>query len=235
MKVVFVGMGGTNSWLARPLLKAMNSLNRDGSNTVTIIDGDKYDSGNFERQEFSLSNLSVNKAEAKAKELKPEFTNMQITAVSKYLSQKDVDYYIQDGDIVMVAVDCMKTRKVIDDHAKTLNNVLLISMGNEMMDGDVFVYCKVDGKELTPSLQIDHPEISNAKQPSRSEMSCEQIAALPSGGQLIFANLQAATLGLAMFWKFMADTELLTKSNPIDVRGAYFDNSKFKMVPVTIN
>ena len=234
MKILFVGMGGTNTYTARPLLRYFNTLDIPDKEVI-FMDGDSYDIGNMNRQDFNPDHVSVNKAEAKVRELKQDFPNMLLTAVPEYLSEKSMDYYITNDMVVMVAVDCMKTRRLIDERAQQLENVLVISMGNELIDGDAFVYCRVNGKEITPSIQKGHPEISTAKEPTRSEMSCEQIAAMPSGGQLIFANAQSGIMGATMFWKFMVATEFLTKEAKVEYRGAYFDVDQMKVRPVTFN
>ena len=150
-----------------------------------------------------------------------------------YLDESNLDYHVEDGDLVMLAVDCMKTRRLVDEYAKTLNNILVISMGNELTDGDVQIYCRVGGVDITPSIQDGHPEVSTADNPTRSEMSCEQIAAMPSGGQLIFANLQAATVGVSSAWKFLTDTDFLKKATAPDYRGAYFDVASLRVRPIT--
>lgn len=234
MKVLFVGMGGTNTQAAQPLLRYLNTLNPK-IEEVIIIDGDKFDSDNRTRQDFEPNHISVNKAEAKASELQNKFPELLITSIPEYLHEDDISYYITDNVIVMLAVDCMKTRKLVDNHAKTLKNILIVSMGNEMTDGDAFFYCKVNGKEISPSIQIGHPEISRATQLTRSEMTCEEIAAMPSGGQLIFANLQSGGIGATIVWKVLTETKMLTEPANLEYRGAYFDINTMRMRPVPIN
>lgn len=232
MKFVFVGMGGTNTFVLRPLLMYLNSSEIEDKDVV-VIDGDHYDTGNLERQDFNPKMISVNKAEAKVEEFKSMFPDVVINAVPEYLRKDEIDYYIEDGDVVLLAVDCLMTRKLVDDHCNTLDNILLVSMGNELSDGDIQVCCRVQGENLTPSIQKGHPEISNALNITRSEMSCEEMAAMPSGGQLIFANLTAATSGVNAVWKILKDTEYLTKKAEFKFRGAYFDVSLLKVRPIT--
>ena len=232
MKFIFIGMGGTNSLAIRPFLMFLNSTEIPNKE-VLIIDGDSYESKNLERQDFNPLFINKNKAETKAKEFKSLFPGIIVKAVPKYIDEDSVDYHIVAGDVVFLAVDCLKTRKLVDDFAQTLSNILIVSMGNEMTDGDVQVFCKVNGEVLTPSIQDGHPEISKATVKSRSKMSCEEIAALPSGGQLIFANLQAATAGISIAWGILMATDfLMTPTIPL-TRGVYFDIQLMKMRPVT--
>lgn len=232
MKFVFIGMGGTNSLALRPFLMYLNSLDLPDKEVI-IIDGDSYERSNLERQDFNPSFISVNKATAKAEEFKHVFPAISISGESRYLDESNLDYYIEEGSVVMMAVDCLKTRKLVDNYAQTLKNILVVSMGNELSDGDVHFICKVNNKLVTPSIQDDHPEISEAHNKTRSEMSCEEIAAMPSGGQLVFANLQAATAGVSAMWKILDSTKFLTQDATIEHRGAYFDVPSLKMRPVT--
>lgn len=231
MRVIFAGMGGTGTFAVRPFLMYLAST-RKTDIEVIIIDGDAYDVGNTERQDFDPALVGENKALAKAHEMSEIFPNIPINAVDDYLNEENMDYYIADGDVVMLAVDCPRTRSLVDEIAQTLDNILIISMGNEMVDGDIQVSCRVNGENLSPSIREDHPEIADAKNRTRSEMSCEEMAATPSGGQLIFANLQSAVMGVSSAWKFLKETEFLTQQKPVEYRGAYFDVESMKVRPV---
>jgi len=232
MNFVFIGMGGTNSLLIRPFLMFLKPKDISPKKVV-IIDGDNYSVDNLTRQDFNPDFVNVNKAEAKAQEFSKLFPEFQISAYPEYLDESNVSYYVQDGDTVLMAVDCMKTRKVVDNYCLGLENTLLISMGNEMQDGDAHFMCRVHGEFISPSIQLDHPEIANAEDRSRSEMSCEEIAALPSGGQLIIANLMSAITGMSIAWTCLEKTDFLRHTAQLKYRGAYFDAGELKMRPVT--
>jgi hypothetical protein len=73
----------------------------------------------------------------------------------------------------------------------------LISGGNEFTDGNVQLYVRRGGQDLTPDLCKYHPEIANPDDRLPTEMSCEELA--QSDPQLYFTNLGVATL---MCWTF---------------------------------
>ena len=80
---------------------------------------------------------------------------------------------------------------------KNLKDVTLISGGNDLTDGNVQIYIRKDGVDLTPDLCAYHPEIANPDDKLPEEMSCEELA--ESEPQLYFTNLGVATI---MCWAF---------------------------------
>jgi len=86
---------------------------------------------------------------------------------------------------------------LINDRALQLNNLIIISGGNEFTDGNVQIFIRKDGSNVTPSLTDYHPEIEEADDKSPEEMSCEELS--KSEPQLLFTNLMAATLMCCSF------------------------------------
>jgi hypothetical protein len=66
-----------------------------------------------------------------------------------------------------------------------------------MTDGNVQLYVRKGGVDLTPDLCAYHPEIANPDDKLPDEMSCEELS--KSEPQLYFTNLGVATL---MCWMF---------------------------------
>jgi hypothetical protein len=86
---------------------------------------------------------------------------------------------------------------IVSNYCKELQDVTLISGGNEFTDGNVQIYVRKEGKDLTPDLCAYHPEIANPDDKLPEEMSCEELS--NSDPQLYFTNLGVATL---MCWSF---------------------------------
>ncbi len=86
-------------------------------------------------------------------------------------------------------------------YASTLKNVVLISGGNELTDGNVQLYVRREGVDLTPKLTDYHPEIENPTDKSPDEMSCQELE--ESSPQLLFTNMSVATLMCQVFYNFM--------------------------------
>ena len=80
----------------------------------------------------------------------------------------------------------------------TLDDIVVISGGNELTDGNVILFIKQDGKKVTANLDEYHPEIANPKDKHPDELSCEDQ--LKINPQILFMNLQIATLMLVTFY-----------------------------------
>lgn len=192
-KIVVVGLGGVGSILIERLCRFLN-YSHDNKVTIRLVDGDHYELKNYERQEFYQIG---NKAEIKAIELSNKFKAIDLNSCDEFVTPDNISHIIHDGDIVFICVDNHKSRMIISNYSKTLRNVTIISGGNEFTDGNVQVYVRKDGKDLTPDLCKYHPEIANPDDKLPTEMSCEELAA--SEPQLYFTNLGVATI---MCWAF---------------------------------
>jgi len=190
---VVVGLGGVGSILINRLGRFFN-YNDDLEVGLLLVDGDEYEPKNFERQEFTQMG---NKAEAKASELEIKFPEIIVDSYDAYINETNTAEVIKEGDVVFLCVDNHKTRNIISNYCKKLKNVTLISGGNEFTDGNVQIYIRREGVDLTPDLGAYHPEIANPEDQLPDEMSCEELA--NADPQLYFTNLGVATL---MCWAF---------------------------------
>lgn len=193
MKIVIIGLGGVGSILCEKVCRFINYGGFEDPE-VLLVDGDQYEPKNFERQEFTKVG---NKADVKADELEVKFRNIGFNTFEEYINEANVDSVIQEGNVVFICVDNHKSRMVINNYCKNLQDVTLISGGNELTDGNAQLYVKRGGEELTPDLCAYHPEIANPDDKLPDEMSCEELSV--SEPQLYFANLGVATL---MCWLF---------------------------------
>lgn len=198
MKIVIVGLGGIGSHLVRPLCRYMCET-QEGELFVVLIDGDTFELRNESRQEF---NEFGNKAEVLARELSGKYHQISITSKPWYVSEDNVYLAINNGDIVFSCVDNHATRKLLSDRCGELDDVALISGGNDYIDGNVQVFIRSNGEDITPSITHFHPEIDNPQDKNPSEMSCEELAQSGSP-QLIFTNLLASAWMLTVFWNIL--------------------------------
>lgn len=192
-QIVIIGLGGIGSILCDKISRFSN-FKKDQETSITLVDGDYYEEKNFERQDFfSLGN----KASVKASELKSRYENIEFKDIPYFIDETIVDKVITEGDTVFLAVDNHKTRKLVSDYAKNLKDITIISGGNDLTDGNVQIYVRKGGENLTPSLTDYHPEIENPEDKLPNEMSCEELQ--NSEPQLFFTNLGVATI---MCWSF---------------------------------
>jgi len=201
--ITIVGLGGIGSILSNVISKFVsNKMQNDEINiNLNLIDGDEYEIKNKDRQEFSRYG---NKAESKMNELKEKYFNINFKDYNLFIDEENISKIIKNEDVVFLAVDNHKTRKIVSDYATNkLEDVIIISGGNELEDGNVQLYVKKGGKEITPSLTDYHPEIKNPVDKHPNEMSCEELQ--NSEPQLYFTNLGVATYMAFTFYNVLND------------------------------
>ena len=156
-----------------------------------------------------------NKAEVKASELELKFPEIRVDSYDAYINETNTAEVIKEGDVVFISVDNHKTRNIVSNYCKVLKDVTLISGGNELTDGNVQIYIRQGGKDLTPDLCAYHPEIANPIDQLPDEMSCEELA--NADPQLYFTNLGVATLMCWAFYKSIIKGQIDQQSE------VYFD------------
>jgi molybdopterin/thiamine biosynthesis adenylyltransferase len=192
----FIGMGGIGTALAPFACRYLNFECKEDCR-VTFIDGDGYEKKNETRQRFKTTG---NKAKVSAEEFAVEFENISFRSVKEFVTPKNIASIINEGDTILMGVDNHAARKLVSDYCKTLNNVVLISGGNELTDGNVQVYIRKDGKDVTASLTKFHPEIENPADKNPGEMSCEERAKQPSSRQILVTNMGVAWRMFNALW-----------------------------------
>lgn len=197
-----VGCGGIGTWLLSPLCTYL-SYQSGKESSVHLIDGDDFEDRNRERQLFDAIG---NKADVKANELRDKFPSIFFSTTSDFLTTVNIPMLVKDGDIVMCCVDNHATRKLISDHCeKFLENVVLISGGNDYTDGNVQVFIRKDGKNLTqPVASMYHPEIQNPEDKNPGEaQGCMDL--LPGEPQLVITNNLVAAHMLCALYGVLTD------------------------------
>jgi len=203
MKIKVIGAGGIGTALLPPLVRFLNYQLKSEDEAystekvvLTIIDGDCYEMKNKVRQSFHRFG---NKAEVAAEKLREDFPDIDIKSRNEFITSSSVEYLIQENDIVFMCVDNHKTRKNVSDFCGDLDNVVLISGGNEYSDGNIMVYIRKDGEDVSlPLTNKYHPEILDPQDKSPDEISCGE--AVESEPQLVFMNLMIAALMLNAFY-----------------------------------
>ena len=206
-KVVILGLGGTGSILAPLLARYLFSEKFTGR--LILVDGDIYSDTNSNRQIFSALHIGKNKAEYQAMVLVSHLPDLepQIEVIDRYIGEDDAALLVEDGTIVVNCSDNFAARKIIEDNMDKCNDAIHICCGNDLFTGQVQVHSRIDGKDITPSIYQRSPNF-NSLVGDRSKMSCEEMAALPGGGQLITANATSAILALNMFVQCTSDEKL---------------------------
>ena len=216
MNIKIIGLGGIGSILSDSICRFLNYSIQQEIN-VLLIDGDEYEGKNLERQLFSHFDK---KAISKCRELKNKYDRLLISELPQFINQNNIEI-IGKGDIVFLCVDNHKTRKIVSDYCSTLDDIILISGGNELIDGNVQIYIRQNGKDITPSLTKYHPEIENYNDKLPNEMSCEELE--KSEPQLFFTNMMVACFMCSAFYNILQSSIFNENNKPFKISEAYFD------------
>jgi molybdopterin/thiamine biosynthesis adenylyltransferase len=194
LEIKAIGIGGIGCALLPFLCRYLQYAGERAR--LTLIDGDRFERANAPRQSFGRLG---NKAEVKALELAQEFEALSFRAAPEYVDADNLRRLIVEGDTVFLMVDNHASRLLVDRHAATLDDLTLISGGNDYEDGNIQVYLRREGLDLTPRLARYHPEIARPQDRHPAELSCEELMAA-GAPQLLFTNLMVASLMLNAFY-----------------------------------
>ncbi len=220
INIKIIGLGGIGTMLTGPLSRYIQYM-RASEKCMTFIDGDAFEFKNQDRQDFLEMG---NKAAVKARELSEIFQDIIYEDISEYVTLGNIESIINDGDFIFLCVDNHATRKMVSDYVRRLDNIILISGGNEYTNGNVQIYIRKEGSDITPTLTAYHPEIERPEDKNPADMSCEELA--QSEPQLIFTNLTVATI---MCWAFY--TIMTLKVEPTTSSEIYFDIETMSVRP----
>jgi hypothetical protein len=210
-RIKVVGIGGIGSSLVSYLARYLWSQDaRSLDIALDLIDGDHYELKNKERMLFPMSQGFVSKPVAKATELAREFGDrLLVRPIAEYVSQQNVGTLVRENDIVFLAVDNFRTRKLVSDHCQHLTHVLLFSGGNDGVEngqggtaGNIQIYERVKDKGLFNAITRFHPEIALPDDKAPFELSCEELAQ-NGAPQLLFTNLAVASALCNAFYSWL--------------------------------
>src|SRR5438270_8419136 len=148
LEITVIGLGGIGSWLA-PILARYVEHRPGARSRMTLVDGDVYERPNGARQHFTGFG---NKARKTAEALSRQYERLSVRAVESYVTANNVQTLIGEGAVVFLAVDNHATRKLVSDRCAGLQDVILLSGGNELTDGNVQVFVRRQGMSVTQAL-----------------------------------------------------------------------------------
>jgi molybdopterin/thiamine biosynthesis adenylyltransferase len=202
LKVKVIGCGGIGGCLLPVLCRVLNYGSAEYSFDevdIHLIDGDIYEERNRDRQAFRDRG---NKADINMKMLEEDYPNLFFRTHPTYVDETNIGMLIEDDDVVFLCVDNHKTRHLVTRFCEDeLQNVVLISGGNNLATGNVQVFIRKDGWNQTAPLDQHHPEISapEDKHPSEVEVREGCLEEAVADPQLLIANNFAAALMLNAF------------------------------------
>jgi molybdopterin/thiamine biosynthesis adenylyltransferase len=194
LDIKVIGIGGIGCALLPHLARYLQA--RGEAARLTLVDGDAFELRNGDRQAFPELG---NKARVKAAELARQFERLSLRAIPEFITPENVARILRPGGIIFLAVDNHKTRRLVSEQCQGLEEVVLISGGNEYTDGNVQIYVRRGGRDVTLPLTRFHPEIADPADRSPHEMSCDELAR-EAAPQLLFTNLAVASAMLNAFY-----------------------------------
>lgn len=221
-----IGLGGIGSAVAQALVQFLSSTSSPCS--LWLVDGDVYQEANRSRVRFEASE---NKALSKANELsRLAGSPLTILPVVSYVTPRNVRRIVEEDNVIFLCVDNHATRRLVSNRCQKLENVLLLSGGNDGVEngrsgtfGNVMVYLRREGRDATNPLTRFHPEIARPSDRRPDELGCAALAQ-SSAPQLLFTNLAVASAMLGTFYGWLTGSP--------ECEEVYLDIGRAKMTPV---
>ena len=175
-KVLVVGAGGLGS----PVLLYLAAA---GVGTIGIIDNDKVEISNIQRQIiYNIHDIRKSKSLTATNKLKKINSDIKIVTYTKRLTKSNINNIVKKFDIIADGSDNFKTRFLINDYCLK-NKKILVSGAINKFDGHIYTFNFL--KKNTPCLRCFMPKI-----PNNNEENCERDGILgPIAG--IIGSIQA--------------------------------------------
>ena len=191
-KYFVIGCGGVGSWLA-PALCLLRSPQE-----VTLVDGDKLEKKNLNRQLFTENDIGDYKANALAEKY-------GCTSIPRWYSLGDMEHDV--GDWIFCCVDNNPARMAVLAAADE-QGAYAIFAANETTSSEAYYYRRA-WKDTALDPRVYYPEMmeDRSNDPRDGAIGCTGEAQ-EQNRQLVTANLSAASLALNLFvvWGIKAQT-----------------------------
>ncbi len=162
-KVLIIGVGG----LGCPLLLYLAS---SGINNIGIVDHDKIELGNLNRQIlFDNSDLGKYKVYQAKERIRKIYNQIKIKTFNIKITKKNIKSVLKEYEIICDGTDNFNTRLLINDYCKKSKKIL-ISAAISKFDGHLF---KFNFKKKIPCFRCFMPQ-----QPVQ-EMNCDVEGIFP--------------------------------------------------------
>jgi len=112
----------------------------------------------------------------------------------------------------------------LSDALLRLRNGLLLSAGNDLTDGNVQVFQRQNGRNISPPLDKYHDEIRYPQDVNPAQLSCDELSRQPQSAQVLMANFTAAALLLNAYYA-------ITSVERLHYAEVYFDILKNAVNP----
>lgn len=123
LNIIIIGLGGVGGY-------TLESLVRSGVKNITIVDGDKIESSNINRQIISnKNNIGNYKTEEWKKRINNINEKMNLTIINKFITLEDIKDKLNKYDFIIDACDDVKLKIDLIKYAKINKLNIISSMG----------------------------------------------------------------------------------------------------------
>lgn len=189
---IVIGAGGTGSWLTPKLVRMKES--------VTLMDGDRFEKKNLDRQLFNERDIGQNKAEALARLYATK--ELTIKAIPEYFSAGSLT--LSASDVLWCCADNHTCRREVLTSCDLYGCSAIIG-ANEFSDAEAYFYCpRFRGGPNDP--RVFYPEIlTDHSGDPLSPVGC--VEAAQANAQLVIANDWASGLMLHLWFCHVKNRE----------------------------
>lgn len=196
MKLYIIGAGGTASYLLPVLAR---TLTRDCPvDELVIIDRDKLEEKNVERQLYEYKDVGKSKAEVLAEAIAP-FSDVPVTFINEWFTE---NFEMEPNSFVISCTDNHPARLALLNVCDVTGSQAVIC-GNETFSADAYYY-NPGFKDTLLDPRVRYPAIITDKADDPTRPPCNDADALADNPQLAAANSMSANFGmhLAQLWLF---------------------------------
>lgn len=190
LNCIIIGAGGVTSYLIPVLLRSFTG-------TIHIMDADRLEERNLDRQLFGAEHIGITKSLAL---MTRDAT--RIRAYNAFLSENNFNFLgeaIASVDVILCCADNHEARKNVLAMSDKFRIPAIIA-GNEYFDNEAFFYLP-DWKDSDKDPRVQHPEILTNT--AGSPLHCQQEQEYQP--QLAIANFCAAGKILSLLWRRFSD------------------------------
>lgn len=194
--IYLIGCGGVASWLLPALVKLMRLF--DNPPVIHLVDGDKLEEKNMDRQLFDAADIGAFKAEALANHYTPECAEISVGLYSHPEFMAAGAAWVEPNSLFFGCADNHPARRCILETVDQHGGRAIIG-GNEYTDSEAYFYePSFQGTELDPRKYYPELLTVTTGDPNRPAGCTGQAA--EENPQLVLANYSAANHMLWLFW-----------------------------------
>ncbi|MBP3765561.1 MAG: tRNA threonylcarbamoyladenosine dehydratase [Bacilli bacterium] len=191
--VLVIGLGGVGSY-------AVESLTRSGISRLIIIDNDKIDITNLNRQLMTFhSNIGMNKTDVWESRIKDINPDCEVIKITDFITKDNIDiisnYKI---DYIVDACDTIETKKELIRYAIKNNIKIISSMGTgNKLDPSKLKIMDIKKTSYDPIAKILRKMVRDERIKVKIPVICSSETSIKTNGKTISSNsFVPATAGL---------------------------------------